>query len=118
MPFGPTCSAEKTYGYFGLANATGGLQGSLCQVDLSQTIAAMIENIAGSASPLTLSKVPISASISVSRQTIPLNRWHLSGFDYRGSTNSISFYNQMFSPAHPADIVVSYRRWAEQVTPE
>ena len=114
LPFGPACSAEKTYGYYGLANATGGLQGSICQVDLSQTIAAMIENIAGSASPLTLAKVPISASISVSKQTIPLDRSHLSGFDYRGSTNSISFYNQMFSPAHPADIVVSYRRWQDQ----
>jgi hypothetical protein len=114
LPFGPQCSAEKTYGYFGIANATGGLQGSICQVDLSQTIAAMIENIAGSASPLTLAKIPISASISVSNQTIPLDRSRITGFDYRGATNSISFYNQMFSPAHPADIVVSYRRWADQ----
>jgi hypothetical protein len=114
LPFGPACSAEKTYGYFGLVNATGGLMGSICQVDLSATIAAMIENIVGSASPLTLSKVPISASISVSKQTIPLDRSRQDGFDYRGGTNSISFYNQMFSPAHPADIVVSYRRWAQQ----
>jgi hypothetical protein len=114
LPFGPACSAEKTYGYYNLTTATGGLQGSVCQVDLTATIAAMIDNIAGNASPVTLAKVPISASVSVSKQTIPLDRSRLSGFDYRGATNSISFYNQMFSPAHPADIVVSYRRWAEQ----
>jgi hypothetical protein len=118
LPWGPACSAEKTYGYFGLVNATNGLMGSICQIDLSQTIAAMIENIVGSASPLTLAKVPISASISVSKETVPLDRSRISGFDYRGATNSISFYNQMFSPVHPADIVVSYRRWAEQSTPE
>lgn len=117
LPFAPVCStggAEHAYGYYELVNATSGLLGSICQLDLSATIDALIEDIIGGSSPLTLSKVPISASVSVSRDTVPLSRSRQDGFDYRGATNAITFYNQLFSPAHPSEIVVSYRRWAQQ----
>lgn len=114
LPFGPACSTEHTYGYYELVNATGGLTGDICQANLSATIDALIEDIISGSSPLTLSKFPISASISVSKDTIPLNRSKQVGFDYRGSTNAISFFQQLFSPAMPSEIVVSYRRWAEQ----
>jgi hypothetical protein len=117
LPFGPVCSgggAEHGYGYYELTTATGGLIGSICQLDLSPTIDALIEDIIGGASPLTLTKIPISASVSVSNKGLPLTRSKQSGFDYRGSTNAISFYNQFFSPAAPSEVIVSYRRWAEQ----
>ena len=114
LPFGPACSTEHTYGYYELVNATGGLTGDICQADLSATIDALIEDIISGSSPLTLSKVPISASVSVSKDTIPLSRSKQDGFDYRGSTNAISFFKQLFTPAMPSEIVVSYRRWAEQ----
>jgi hypothetical protein len=114
LPFGPACSTEHTYGYYELVNATGGLTGDICQADLSATIDALIEDIISGSSPLTLTKFPISASISVSKDTIPLNRSKQDGFDYRGSTNAISFFNQLFTPAMPSEVVVSYRRWADQ----
>jgi hypothetical protein len=117
LPFSTVCStggAEHGWGYYELVNATGGQLGSICQLDLSATIDALIEDIIGGASPLNLSKIPISASVSVSRTTTPLRRSRVNGFDYRGATNAITFYNQFFSPAMPAEIVVSYRRWAVQ----
>lgn len=117
LPFSDTCSdggAEHGWGYYELVNATSGQLGSICQLDLSATIDALIEDIIGGASPLTLSKFPISASVSVSKASVPLTRSRVNGFDYRGSSNAISFFNQFFSPAMPAEIIVSYRRWAEQ----
>jgi hypothetical protein len=117
LPFGPVCStggAEHAYGYYELVAATGGQLGSICQLDLGPTIDALLEDIIGNASPLTLKKIPISASVSVSKSGVPLTRSRQDGFDYRGSTNSIAFFNQIFSPAAPSEIVVSYRRWAQQ----
>jgi hypothetical protein len=114
LPFGPACSTEHTYGYYELVNATGGQMGDICQLNLGATLDALIEDIISGSSPLTLQKIPISASISVSRDTNPLQRSKQNGFDYRGATNAISFFNQLFSPAMPSEITVSYRRWAEQ----
>ncbi|NVB84742.1 MAG: hypothetical protein HOV81_40605 [Kofleriaceae bacterium] len=114
LPFGPACSTEHTYGYYELVNATGGQMGDICQSDLSATLDALIEDIISGSSPLTLAKIPISASVSVSRDTVPLSRSKQTGFDYRGATNAISFYNQFFTPAMPSEITVSYRRWAAQ----
>jgi hypothetical protein len=117
LPFSDVCSdggAEHGWGYYELVNATSGQMGSICQLDLSATIDALIEDIIGGASPLTLSKFPISASISVSSKGVPLKRSRVNGFDFRGASNSIAFFNQFFSPAMPSEIIVSYRRWAEQ----
>lgn len=115
LPFSsPACGTEHTYGYYEVVNATGGQMGDICQADLGATLDTLIEDIISGSSPLTLAKVPISASVSVSRDTVPLTRSRQTGFDYRGATNAISFYNQLFSPAMPAEITISYRRWAEQ----
>lgn len=121
LPFSDVCSdggAEHAVGYYELVNATGGLLGSICQLDLSPTFDALIDDIIGNSSPIVLGKYPISASITVSRDGVPIPRSRQSGFDYRGSSNAIVFYNQPFSPADPAEIVISYRRWEEQVPVE
>jgi hypothetical protein len=118
LPFSPVCStggAEHAYGYYEVVNATSGQLGSICQLDLGATIDALIDDIVGGSSPLVLSTFPISASISVARDGVPLPRSRQSGFDYRGSANSIIFYGQTFSPADPSEIVVSYRRWQDQI---
>jgi hypothetical protein len=121
LPFSDVCSgggAEHAYGYYELVNATGGQIGSICQVDLSATIDALIDDIIGGSSPIVLGTFPISASITVSRDGVPVARSRESGFDYRGSSNAIVFYNQPFVPSMPSEIVVSYRRWREQVPVE
>lgn len=112
-----TCSsgAEHAYGYYEVVNAVGGQTGSICQDDLGPTLDAIIDSIVGEASPITLSKFPISASISVARDGTKVPRSRDTGWDYRGSANSIVFFNMPFDPANPSDIVVSYRRWADQV---
>ncbi len=106
---------ETGWGYFDLVNATGGQIGSICQADLGATLDAIIDNILGDASPIVLSKIPISATIAVARDNIPIPRSRTLGFDYRAASNSIIFFNMPFDPMTPSDVVVSYRRWANQV---
>jgi hypothetical protein len=118
LPYSDVCSdggAEHAVGYYELVNATGGQLGSICQLDLGATIDALLDDIIAGASPISLRAFPISASISVSRDGVPLVRSRTNGFDYRGASNAIIFYNQQFDPASPSEIVVSYRRWADQV---
>ncbi len=118
LPYSQTvCSGEgeHTYGYYELPQATGGQMGSLCQVDLGGTLDSMLDTIVGDASPITLEFVPISASIAVTRDGVPLPRSRQLGWDYRGSSNSIVLYGIPIDPAHPAEIAVAYRRWYEQV---
>ncbi len=113
-----TCSgggAEHAYGYYELINAVGGQIGSICQADLGPTLDAIIDSIIGDASPITLSKYPISASIAVARDGAAVPRSRDTGWDYRANSNSIVFFNMPFDPANPSDIVISYRRWDEQV---
>jgi hypothetical protein len=118
LPFeSTTCSSgsEHAYGYYELVNNTGGQAGSICQADLSATLDAIIDSIIGDASPITLSKFPISASIAVARDGVAVPRSRDTGFDYRGSSNSIVFFNMPFDPVNTTDIVVSYRRWDDQI---
>jgi hypothetical protein len=118
LPYSDVCSdagAEHAVGYYELAHATGGQLGSICQLDLGATIDALLDDIAAGASPLTLATFPISASVSVSRDGVPLVRSRQNGFDYRGASNAVIFFNQQFDPQSPSEIVVSYRRWQDQV---
>jgi len=119
LPFAsPTCSsggAEHAYGYYELIQQLGGQAGSICADDLGPVLDAMIDSIIGDASPITLSKVPISASISVARDGVLVFRSRNQGWDFRSSSNSVIFFNMPFDPANPSDVVVAYRRWAEQV---
>lgn len=117
LPFDEPCSdlGEHAYGYYELVSATGGQTGSICQADLRLTIDAIIDSIVGTASPVVLSTYPISASIAVTRDNVVVPRSRLTGWDYRGASNAIVFFNMPFDPDNPSDVVVSYRRWAEQV---
>ncbi len=119
LPFAsPTCSsggAEHAYGYYEIIQALGGQAGSICADDLGPVLDAMIDAIIGDASPIRLSKVPISASISLARDGASVFRSRDQGWDFRSSSNSIIFFNMPFDPANPSDVVVSYRRWADQI---
>jgi hypothetical protein len=107
---------EHGLGYYELAEATGGQVGSICQPDLGPTLDAMLASVVGDSSPLALEYVPISSTISVTRDGEMLPRSREYGWDYRGSSNSIVFYGlPPITPADPAEIVIGYRRWATQV---
>ena len=119
LPFvATTCSgggSEHAFGYYELIQALGGQAGSVCADDLGPVLDAMIDSIIGDASPIALTKVPISASISVARDGLLVFRSRNQGWDFRSSSNSIIFFNMPFDPANPSDVVVSYRRWSEQI---
>jgi len=117
LPFddNPCGGYEHGYGYYELAVATGGQMGSICQPDLDATLDAMLDSVGGDASPLELEYVPISASITVTRDGVPVPRSREIGWDYRSGSNSIVFYGMPIDPANPAEIVVGYRRWEQQV---
>jgi hypothetical protein len=119
LPHGTsTCAGgQHAYGYYEVVNATGGQAASICQTDFRPTVDAIIDSIVGSASPIVLEYYPISASVAVVRDNVIVPRSRGTGWDYRGASNSIVFFNMPFDPANPSDIVVSYRRWADQIVP-
>jgi hypothetical protein len=119
LPHGPsTCAAgQHAYGYYEVVNATGGQAASICQSDFTSTVDAIIDAIVASASPIVLEYYPISSSVAVVRDNVIVPRSRGTGWDYRGASNSIVFFNMPFDPADPSDIVVSYRRWADQLVP-
>ena len=111
---GSSCG-EPGHGYSNLVGETGGQFGSICQSDLSSTINLIIDDIAASASPLKLDFVPIAHTLAVTRDGQTMSRSRSFGFDYRPSSNSLVFHGQSLDPLVPAEIVVSYQRWHEQV---
>lgn len=115
VPESAPCSTEIGYGYFSLVQTSGGQFGSICQTNLDATLDAIITAIVGDASPIQLAYVPISSSITVMRDLVPVPRSREYGWDYRGSSNSIVFYGMPVDPANPADVKIGYRRWQDQV---
>jgi hypothetical protein len=116
----PTCSSggEAGWGYNELVSTLGGQFGAICQDTLDATLDAIIADIIGNASPITLQYVPISLTLSVSREGVYVPRSRTSGWDFRASSNSIVFANMPFDPLNPTEVIVSYRRWEDQVPVE
>lgn len=119
LPFGHSaCSGtpEHAYGYYEMARQTGGHIAAFCQADMAPTLSAIIDSTTARASPVRLPDVPIAATIRVTRNGALIPRSRNVGWDYHASSNAIVFYNVPFSPLAPANIVVSYRRWATQAS--
>jgi hypothetical protein len=122
----PDCSDQGEWGRDteALVSTMGGVNGSICQNDLTATLNLIIQDIVGSASPVVLAHTPISVSLAVAKEDkssqpstyLPLARSRLSGFDYRASANTIVFIGQDFSDP-PYDVAVSYQRWVTGVAP-
>ena len=90
----PCTGSNVPWGYQEISRATGGQQADLCQADLGLSLEGFLEDMAGAASPLKLSKTPISASLKVRYGTTWLDRSRDKGFDYRGATNSVVLVNK------------------------
>ena len=110
---GNGCDAEVAHGYTEVSQELGGITGDVCQADLGPTLQLIIDSIAGSASPVVLQYVPISASLAVAVGSQLVGRSQVSGFDYDAAANSVVFRGIKL---HKGDqVVVSYRRWVAQV---
>ena len=116
-PSGCSTASQVGQGYVEIANATGGQVASICQADLGSTLQIIIEDIVASSSPVVLHHYPISVSVAVAKDGIPLRRSRQDGFDYRSSANTVVFVNQHFDPLHESEVVVSYLRWVNDVNP-
>ncbi len=116
-PSGCSTATQVGQGYLDIVQYMGGQIGSICQGDLGPTLQVIIEDIVASSSPVRLIHFPISLSLSVSKDGLPLPRSRVSGFDYRASANTIVFIGQTFDPNHPSEVLVSYYRWVTDVVP-
>ena len=116
-PSGCATATQVGQGYLDVVQFMGGQIGSICQTDLGPTLQVIIEDIVASSSPVRLVHFPISLSLSVSKDGLPLPRSRIAGFDYRASANTIVFIGQTFDPNHPSEVLVSYYRWVTDVVP-
>ena len=107
---------EVPLGYRDLVQATGGQYADICQKNLGSTLQAIIDAIAGAASPARLEYVPISSSIAVAVGKAQLARSRVKGFDYVASANTLVFIGVPFPKG--SQTVASYRRWSKQVVVE
>jgi hypothetical protein len=106
---GGCTSAAPAWGYMPLAEQLGGQKGDICQRDLGSTLQAIIDSIAGSASPVTLDFVPIASSLAVAMDGVQIPRSRRNGFDYRANANSLVFINVKLQKG--SEVVASYKRW-------
>lgn len=114
LPFGaPGCAEarEHAYGYYHLAEVTGGLVGAICQDDLRATVHAIIDTIAARVSPVSLAHRPISATLAVTRGDVVVPRARTGGWIYGSGADSVVFLDAPSELARPTEAVVAYRRW-------
>ena len=103
------CKAEQSHGYAELVKATSGQMGDVCQPNLGSTLQLIINSISAVASPRTLRNVPISATLTVEVQGVPLARSRVHGYMYNAAGNSLTFNKVLIKPGHT--VVAGYRRF-------
>ncbi len=115
---GESCptAAEAAAGIQRVVNATGGASGSVCQSDLSATLAQIASASAGIASGLRLRGTPAPPSIKVkvgqvsSGNIVDWTRSRADGWDYDSIVNRVLFNGQ--HPPQTGDrAVIPYLRW-------
>lgn len=114
LPFGaPGCAEarEHAYGYYRLAEVTGGLVGAICQDDLRATVHAIIDTIAARVSPVSLAHRPISATLAVTRGDVVVPRSRTGGWIYGSDVDSVVFLDRSSGVARSSEVVAAYRRW-------
>jgi hypothetical protein len=114
LPFDePACTGarEHAYGYYQLAETTGGVVGSICQEDLAPTVTLMLDAVAARLSPVTLPHRPITASLAVTRGDVLVPRSRSIGWSYGGGADTIVLLGQPSDSSLLGDVVVAYRRW-------
>jgi hypothetical protein len=108
---GNACKADVAHGYRELAVQLGGQTGDVCQSDLGRTLQRILDGIVGRASPVVLSRVPVSASLVVAMDGKALERSRSgAGYDFDPAANSLVF--RQLSYAKGSRVIASYRYWA------
>ncbi len=103
-----------------LVIGTGGGGGSVCQADISNTLAEIASATAGIASGLRLRGTPLTTTLGVLRANVqtgnidPIVRSRADGFDYDAIVNRVAFTGPS-SPQTNDRVVMPYRRWENSV---
>lgn len=104
-----------------LVQATGGGGGSICQVDITNTLAEIANATAGIASGLRLRGTPLTTTLNVLRANAangnigPLSRSRADGFDFDAIVNRIAFTGPSTPQTHDR-VVIPYRRWEHSIS--
>lgn len=105
-----TCNLHVAHGYKETAKALGGAIYSLCHQDLQGRIKKIVQRTAATMSPVTLTHVPISASLRVAKSGVQLERSTTSGFSYAPAKNRLTFFGNQAWPKGSV-LTVSYAQW-------
>jgi hypothetical protein len=95
-------------GYPEVVTALGGQLGEICAGSLGPTLQLIIDDIIGSASPVTLDRTPISLSLACALGPDALDRSRVLGFDYNAAANSVIFFG-LGAMLEDADVACSYK---------
>lgn len=121
-PPGEQCGTaqEVAHSVAHIVNETGGGGGSICQVDITNTLAQIADASAGIASGLRLRGVPVAPTLQVvhgdtsTGMIVDMPRSRSDGFDYDPIVNRVSFKGP--NPPETNDrVVIPYRRWENSI---
>ena len=123
-PTGEACPNDNSYAaahaITQIVNETGGLTGSICQTDYTNTLRVIAEATAGISSGLRVRGVPLPPTVEVthgSAQTgnvVDMPRSRVDGFDFDSIVNRVSFTGP--NPPQTNDrVIIPYRRWENSV---
>ena len=106
----PCYQTQPGYSYMTLANKLGGLSLDICQKTWGAALGKIIDSMVGTASRLTLSRIPVSASLKVIMDGKPIKRSWVQGFDYRANDKALVLFNAGYKKG--SELVVSYLQWS------
>lgn len=99
-------------GYYNLAQATGGMAGTICSNDYSQLLNSITNQAAAAASSYVLSHIPMSSTVVVKKNGEVVPKDSNNGWMYNSSNNSIVFSGTSF-PKVGDIILVNYEYSSE-----
>jgi hypothetical protein len=121
-PPGEQCGtgADVAHAIAEIVNETGGNGGSICQADITNTLAGIADATAGIASGLRLRGAAAPQTIIVNHGSVstgnilPVDRSRADGFDYDAIVNRVVFRGPNPPQTHDR-VVIPYLRWENSV---
>ena len=104
-----SCSADVAHGYRELAQQLNGQIADVCQKSLGASLQVMIDGVVGAASPVKLTHVPITTSMTATLDGQVIQRSRKSGFVYAAASNTLAFINVNYGKG--SVVIASYSRW-------
>jgi hypothetical protein len=112
---GNSCNAMLGHGYHQLAWRLGGQNADVCQMDLGQSMQAVIDSVIVRASPLKLKHHAVSASLVLAMDGVSINRSRTNGFEPRAAGRKLLFRNVKYK--NGSEVTAAYFGWREGLLP-